>query len=229
MRQSRQTVNFRKNFYEKSLWELQKLVVGIDEVGRGCVAGPLVTAAAILPLGRTNRMLRDSKVMTLGERLKAFEWIQRNCLYQVGIIHNRLIDQVNIYQATLLGMKKALVNILPYCPSTPGAILVDAMPLKLQDTGIMGIPVYSFPRGETKSSSIAAASIVAKVTRDRLMEKYAHLFPGYELEQHKGYCTKSHQAAIKTQQDSLIHRKTFLGAFLDKGEDDDAPQQQTLC
>jgi ribonuclease HII len=224
MRQSRQSVNFKKNFYENSLWELQKLVIGVDEVGRGCVAGPLVTAAAILPIGKAHRMLKDSKLMSPEERLEAYAWIQQNCLFQVGIIHNRLIDEINIYQATMLAMKKALVNLLAQCPETPGAILVDAVPLKLADTGIYGIPLYHFPKGERKSSSIAAASIVAKVTRDRLMEKYGFLFPGYELEQHKGYCTKSHQAAIKAQRDSIIHRKTFLGAFLDTS-DDEASQQ----
>lgn len=231
MSQSRQPVNFKKDFYENSLWEQQKLVIGIDEVGRGCLAGPLVTAAAILPLGRTNRMLKDSKIMTLEERLKAFEWIQKNCLYQIGIVHNRLIDQVNIYQATMLAMKKALVNLLAQCPSEhqPGAILVDAMPLKLFDTGIQGIPVYNFPKGEKKSSSIAAASIAAKVTRDRLMEKYALLFPGYKLEQHKGYATKTHQTMLKLQEQCLIHRQTFLGAFLDKGKKDESTQQQTFC
>ncbi len=224
----RHIVKFRKNFYEKSLWEQEMLVVGIDEVGRGCLAGPLVAAAVILPLYRTYPLLKDSKILTLDERNKAYRWIIRHCQYQVGIVHHRLIDRHNIYQATKIGMKRALVNLLTHCNDTIGAILIDAMPLTLTQTGITNIPIYHFPKGETKSSSIAAASIVAKVTRDRMMEIYEQVFPGYSLGQHKGYATSIHQKAIRIMNESLIHRKTFLGAFLDKEELDETESQQTL-
>ena len=204
------------------------LIVGIDEVGRGCLAGPLVAAAVILPLSRTHPLLKDSKILTLDQRNKAYGWIIRHCQYQVGVVHHRLIDRHNIYQATKIGMKRALVNLLTHCNDSIGAILIDAMPLTLDQTGITHIPIYHFPKGETKSSSIAAASIVAKVTRDRMMEIYEHLFPGYSLGQHKGYATSIHQEAIRTMNESLIHRKTFLGAFLDKEELDETERQQTF-
>lgn len=222
------TIKISKNFYEKSLWEQEKLVVGVDEVGRGCLAGPVVTAGVILPLNRTSPLLKDSKVLSLEERNKAYRWIIQNCQYQIGIVHHRLIDQHNIYQATKMCMKRAIVNLLTHCNAPIGAIVIDAMPISLVKTGLPDIPVYHFYKGETKSSSIAAASIIAKVTRDHMMESYESLFPGYALGQHKGYATPIHQTAIRTLQASLIHRKTFLGAFLDKGTSDDTKSQQTL-
>ena len=225
---SRQTVNFCKNFFENTFWEQQKLVVGIDEVGRGCLSGPLVTAAAILPVGCSSRLLKDSKLLSPDERLIAYRWIIRHCHYQIGIVHHRIIDKHNIRQATILAMKKALVNLLCLVKEQPGAILVDAMPLKLFDTGFPTIPVYHFPKGEQKSSSIAAASIVAKVTRDALMERYDNLFPGYQMHQHKGYATKIHQNQIHKMGYSIIHRESFLGAFQTPLRDDDSTHQQPL-
>ncbi len=221
-------VKIHKNFYEKSVWQQKKLVVGVDEVGRGCLAGPVVTAAVILPLNRTSLLLKDSKILSPEERNKAYRWIIQNCQYQIGIVHHRLIDQHNIYQATKIGMKRAIVNLLTHCNDPIGAIVIDAMPISLVKTGLPDIPVYHFYKGETKSSSIAAASIIAKVTRDRMMESYEMLFPGYSLGQHKGYATPTHQTALHTLQASLIHRQTFLGAFLDKGTSDDTKSQQTL-
>ncbi len=229
MSQSRQAVNFKKNFFENSLWEQQKLVVGIDEVGRGCLAGPLVTGAVILPLNSHSRLLRDSKLLDPQERLRAYNWIIQHCFYQIGIVHHRIIDQHNIWQATLIAMKKALVNLLSQTRQQPGAILVDAMPLKLEDTGFGHIPVYYFTKGERKSSSIAAASIVAKVTRDALMEKYDELIPGYQLGQHKGYCTKIHQLHIQQMRHSIIHRLSFLKSLQMEREPDECYKQQTFC
>ncbi len=227
--QTKKTIHVRKNFFENTLWEQQKLVVGIDEVGRGCLAGPLVTAAAILPIGCTNKLLKDSKLMSADERLEAYQWIIKHCHYQIGIVHSRIVDKHNIYQATLLAMKKAVVNLLSQIKQQPGAILVDAMPLKLEDTGLGPIPVYYFDKGEQKSSSIAAASIVAKVTRDALMQKYDRLFPGYELAQHKGYATKIHQGHIHQIRHSIIHRISFLGAFQTTIEPaNDSEQQKSL-
>lgn len=219
------SIKITKNFYEKSFWEQQKLIVGIDEVGRGCLAGPVVTAAVILPLNKTHPLLKDSKILTVEERNKAYRWIIRHCHHQIGIVHNRLIDQHNIYQATKICMKRALVNLLTHCNAPIGAILIDAMPLTLEKTGFNPLPVYHFYKGETKSSSIAAASIIAKVTRDHLMQSYEILFPGYALAAHKGYATPTHQNAIHERGQSLIHRTTFLGAFLDKGTDETENQQ----
>ena len=222
-------IRISKDEFENSLWNDQKTVVGIDEVGRGCLAGPLVVGAAILPIGITSPLLKDSKVLDHNEREAAYVWIQEHALFQAAILHNRFIDQHDIYQSTLMGMKKALVNLLSIAPQRPGAILVDAMPLTLAETGITDIPIYFFNKGESLSSSIAAASIVAKVTRDRLMGHYATLFPGYTLEQHKGYATKDHQDALIIQRQTIIHRTTFLRTLLAPKESHESTHQQSIC
>ncbi len=217
----------RKNFFENAAWESKSVVCGIDEVGRGCLAGPLVTSAVILPIGTTYRHLKDSKVMTKKERNVAAKWIKQHCWYGVGIVHNRLIDHINIWQATLLAMKKALVHALTLCPQQrPSAILIDAIPLDIFDTGYQSIPVHSFIKGEQKSSSIAAASILAKVTRDEIMRQLDPIFPGYGLSRHKGYGTKAHKAAVMKQKHSIIHRMSFLGKTLP--ECNDYKEQQSI-
>ncbi len=210
----RQTGNLKKNSHERAAWQQQAVVVGIDEVGRGCLAGPLVAAAVILPLNKAHRMLKDSKIMTPEERNDAFNWITLNCGYGVGIVHHRTIDKHNIYQATLIAMKKALVHALEMSVQRPSAILIDAMPLDLSDTQFNDIPVHYFTKGETKSSSIAAASIVAKVTRDAMMELYDCAIPGYALADNKGYGTVVHKLALKTHHSSIIHRTSFLKKLL---------------
>lgn len=223
----RQTIKFNKNTFEKHAWSDLKVVVGIDEVGRGCLAGPLVTAAVILPVNKISPMLKDSKLMTAEERQKAYNWIIRNCWYGIGMVHHRLVDQHNIWHATLIAMKKALVHLLAICPEQPTAILIDAMPLNLFDTSYKDIPVNYFPKGERKSSSIAAASIVAKVTRDRLMGLFDPLFPGYGWTENKGYSTPSHKQAVKQLQHSIIHRMSFI-ENLHTQADDEFNEQQTL-
>lgn len=199
-----------KNFYELASWAQNMPVVGLDEVGRGCLAGPVVTAAVMLPIGKAHRQLKDSKVMTPQERATAYRWITQNCHFGIGMAHHRLIDERNIWQANLVAMQKALLNLLATTSMRPAAILTDAVPLKIFDTAYHDIPIHSFPKGERYSSSIAAASIIAKVTRDTLMEKLDKVFPGYELAQHKGYCTAVHQSAVRELGPSIIHRMTFL-------------------
>ena len=206
----RQTGKIKKNSYEATAWEQNAVVVGIDEVGRGCIAGPVVAAAVILPLNKANRKLKDSKIMTQQEREAAFQWIAKHCSYGVGIVHHRIIDQRNIYHATLIAMKKALVNLLASSSLRPTAVLTDAMPLDLADTRFDDIPVYYFPKGESKSSSIAAASIVAKVTRDGMMGLYDAVIPGYKWVDNKGYRTPSHKHAVRAYQHSIIHRMRYL-------------------
>src|SRR5579863_9600369 len=110
MSKNRQTVNIKKNSFELAAWNDQRFVIGVDEVGRGCLAGPLVAAAVILPLNKAHSMLKDSKIMTPIERLKAFKWIKKHCWYGIGIVHNRIIDKHNIWQATIIAMKKALIH-----------------------------------------------------------------------------------------------------------------------
>ncbi len=218
---------FKKNSFEREFWASGKLVCGIDEVGRGCLAGPLVTAACLLFPGHNSRLLKDSKVMTEAERLKAYAWLMKNSWHGVGIVHHRIIDKYNIWNATLLAMKRALLHAISSCPAQPEIILVDAMPLELSDTSYLGIPVRHFYKGESKSSSIAAASIIAKVTRDAMMTRLDRVFPGYHLAQHKGYSTQLHQTAIREQKPTIIHRTHFLG-FLDT-EDEHGSNQQSLC
>lgn len=206
----RQKVNFLKNSHEFSAWANLGTVCGIDEVGRGCLAGPLVTASVILHPNKAHRMLKDSKLMTEPERLKAAQWIVKNSWYAYGIVHHRIIDQHNIWQATLIAMKRGLMNLLAITAQKPQAILIDAMPLNLQGTSYAAIPVHHFDKGETYSSSIAAASILAKVKRDVMMTTLSPTLPGYLFEQHKGYSTTAHQKAIFGLERSIVHRQSFL-------------------
>lgn len=210
----RQTGNIKKNSFEYEAWQKNALVVGIDEVGRGCFAGPVVAAAVILPINKINRQLKDSKIMTAQEREAAFKWIKKHCTYGVGIVHHRTIDERNIWHATLIAMKKALMHTLQGVSVYPAAIITDAMPLNLFDTHFCDVPVYHFPKGESRSSSIAAASIVAKVTRDALMKWYDQAIPGYGLTDNKGYGTPKHKKAIRELHYSFIHREHFVDTFL---------------
>src|SRR5438105_7786724 len=189
----RQTGNFAKNSFERDAWKQGNIIVGLDEVGRGCFAGPVVAAAVILPVNKSPRILKDSKIMTAAERNEAFQWIKKHCIYGIGIVHHRTIDQKNIWQATLIAMKKALMHTVQGISFQPSIIITDAMPLNLSDTHFHDIPVHYFSKGESKSSSIAAASIVAKVTRDAMMNFYDHAIPGYGLTYNKGYGTAQHR------------------------------------
>lgn len=227
----RQKVNFAKNSHEKEAWALQRVVCGIDEVGRGCLAGPLVTAAVMLHPNKTHRMLKDSKLMTEAERIKAAAWIVKNSWFSYGIVHHRLIDQHNIWQATLIAMKRAVINLLTIAPHRPESVLIDAMPLKLAGSSFADIPVHHFNKGESLSSSIAAASILAKVKRDRMMTQLDAIIPGYALAQHKGYSTPSHQKAVRDLEASIIHRQSFIKKLLNPDYilSDTHEKQQTIC
>ncbi len=199
--------DFKSQMYEKDAWQRQELVCGIDEVGRSCLAGPVVAAAAILRPYAKHPLLKDSKVLTAEERATAYRWLMKNSSFAVGIRHHRIIDARNIYQATLSAMKRALVQLLSDTPQLPSIILVDAMPVSLQH---MDIPVVCFPFGEKQSASIAAASIIAKVTRDALVTRLDSLIPGYALSRNKGYGTKAHKQGIYEHGVSFMHRMTFI-------------------
>jgi ribonuclease HII len=231
---SRSKQHFKKNYFELDAWAQNKVICGIDEVGRGPLAGPVVTAAVILPKHKISPLLKDSKVLSAEERLKAYAWITKHCWYSIGMAHHRIIDQQNIFNATLIAMKKALINVLAICPERPHSIVVDAMPLKINDTAYADIPVNYFPFGESKSSSIAAASIVAKVRRDQLMERMDTIFTGYHLGQHKGYRTPQHKKAVEMGQKPLIiHRMSFVNRLAEYAAagatEDESHDQQTLC
>jgi len=204
--------NIKKNFYELQAWEAGTLIIGVDEVGRGCLAGPVVAAATMIHKGKKSPLIKDSKILTLEERIKAFQWVIKNSTYGIGIVHNRLVDQKNIYQATKIAMKRAISQLLANTPIIPSAIVIDAVKLSLDN--FQG-PIHSFPFGESKSISIAAASIIAKVTRDRLMQEFEHDFPQYQLAQHKGYATVSHRNHLKMHKICLIHRVSFVDHWED--------------
>ncbi len=204
---------FQRNLYESKAWKDGHFVCGIDEVGRGCLAGPVVASAAIIPPRTQYPLLRDSKTLSLAQRLEAYEWIVKNCHHATALVSWKLIDKENIYHATLHTMRKAfsqLLCTLPFPVNKLRYILVDAMPLSVENPFEHDIQCRYFPKGETRSASIAAASIVAKVTRDRLMEKLSIVFPHFALESHKGYGTTQHQDCLSQWGPTVIHRKTFL-------------------
>ncbi len=196
--------------HENAAWAQNRPIIGLDEAGRGCFAGPVVAAAVMLPIGTSYRNLKDSKTINESERLTAYHWITQHCAIGVGIANHRMIDQHNIYAANMIAMQKALLNLLATTHERPAAILTDAVPLKIFDTAYGEIPIHHFAKGERYSASIAAASIVAKVVRDALMQKLDTLFPGYALAEHKGYGTEIHTNAIRELGPSIIHRTTFL-------------------
>jgi ribonuclease HII len=178
-------------------------VAGIDEAGRGALAGPVVAAAVILPPGLTIQGVDDSKRLTRELRETLFEKILRVSLgIGVGYVDARVIDCVNIRQGTLLAMQAAVQHL----PWKPDVLLTDG-----RDRAPVSQPQRVFVRGDQMVGSIAAASIVAKVSRDRLMESLDGQFPGYGLAQHKGYGTAAHLRAIQQLGPSPMHRVTFRG------------------
>ncbi|HBS47843.1 TPA: ribonuclease HII [Candidatus Dependentiae bacterium] len=214
------TLNFQKkrNFYEKTAWANENFVCGVDEVGRGCLAGPVIVAAVILPQNASHKLLKDSKQMTEDERNAAFEWIIQNCYFSTAAINHRTIDNINIYQATLHAMHKSVIQLFSIIPQQifqkTQFLLIDAMPLQISDSAKPQIlETYHFNYGESLSKSIAAASIVAKVTRDRLMNEFDQNFPGFYFSDHKGYATSKHYEALNNNQKSIIHRDSFLKNF----------------
>lgn len=219
---------FAKNFFEKKAWQDKFFVCGIDEAGRGSLAGPLVVAAVILPQNTCFYLLKDSKILTKKEREKAFRWIVKNCIYSCAIISPSVIDEINIYRATLLAMKRSfiqVVEILPFKYEFLKYLIIDAMPLKLDSVYKSRVlEIYNFPFGESLSSSIAAASIIAKVTRDRMMDEFHSIFPAFCFDCNKGYGTKKHVENITFKGASIVHRLSFIGNFLKVKKNDEYQQ-----
>ncbi|ETO99142.1 ribonuclease HII [Lachnoanaerobaculum sp. MSX33] len=181
-------------------------VAGIDEAGRGPLAGPVVAAAVILPKDIFLPFLNDSKKVTEKRRDVLFDEIKQNAIaYGIGIASNTLIDEINILQATYEAMREA-VNALE---KTPDVLLVDAV--HIPDINIKQVGIV---KGDAKSVNIAAASILAKVTRDRLMAEYDKIYPEYGFASNKGYGTATHIAALKEIGPCAIHRKSFIGNFV---------------
>ena len=198
---------FEIMFFEREGYkEGAKFIGGIDEVGRGPLAGPVVSAIVILKEGVLIEEINDSKKLSPKKRDELYDEIIKNAVdYSIGIVSHEEIDEINILQATYKAMRQALDKI----EQKPDYLLVDAVTIPLVDIKQKGIV-----KGDAKSQSIAAASIVAKVTRDRLMEEYAKVYPDYDFENNKGYGSQSHIEAIKKNGICPIHRKSFVKNFM---------------
>ncbi|NMA15889.1 MAG: ribonuclease HII [Erysipelotrichia bacterium] len=186
------------NDFEKHYWSLDKLVIGIDEAGRGPLAGPLVVAGVVFPKDYISEEIYDSKQLTEKKREQLYEVIIRDALYyDVVIVEVEIIEKLNILEATRWGMseiaKKANVDI----------VLTDALKLDIDKE------VVDIVKGDQKSISIAAASILAKVTRDRIMYKMDEKYPEYNFKNNKGYPTKQHFKALEKYGITEIHRKNY--------------------
>ena len=192
-----------KEFFDKGV----KYIAGIDEAGRGPLAGPVVVASVILPQDSMIEGVNDSKKISESKREKLYEIITKEAIsYGIGIIYQNEIDEINILQAT----KKGLTEAIKQMDIKPNIIMVDA----LNGIDTLGIPYKSIIKGDAKSYSIAAASIIAKVTRDRIMREWDKVYPEYGFGSHKGYGTAKHIAAIREYGPCPIHRKTFISKFV---------------
>lgn len=187
--------------YEKECYARgMELIAGVDEVGRGPLAGPVVAAAVILPKACKIPGLNDSKKIPKSKHKEIYEAVLQNAIaIGIGIKDNQVIDQVNIYEATKLAMMEAIGQLEPQ----PQHLLIDAMKLDLP------IPQTSIIKGDANSLSIAAASIVAKVTRDQMMEEFDKEYPGYDFAQNAGYGTAKHLAGLDKLGVTPIHRRSF--------------------
>ena len=187
--------------YEKELYAQGiDLIAGVDEVGRGPLAGPVVAAAVILPKACKIPGLNDSKKIPKSKHKEIYEAVLQNAIaIGIGIKDNQVIDQVNIYEATKLAMMEAIGQLEPQ----PQHLLIDAMKLDLP------ISQTSIIKGDANSLSIAAASIVAKVTRDQMMEEFDKEYPGYDFAQNAGYGTAKHLAGLDKLGVTPIHRRSF--------------------
>lgn len=183
------------------------VIAGIDEAGRGPLAGPVVAAAVVLPQGYEHPEIDDSKKLSAKKRERLYEVIQKDAIsIGVGLSEVSVIDSINILRATLLAMKEAVCGL----SAQPDYLLIDGR------NGIeLDIPQDAIVRGDSLSISIAAASIIAKVSRDRLMDMYHRQFPGYNFLHNKGYGTREHREAIVKDGRCKIHRRSFHVAGID--------------
>ena len=189
--------------YERNI----EYICGIDEAGRGPLAGPVVVGAVILPQDSFIEGVNDSKKISEKKREKIYDQIIEEAVaWSVGIVDERTIDEINILNATKLGVKLALEGL----KQKPDVIMVDA----LNNMDTLGIPYISVIKGDAKNYSIAAASIIAKVTRDRMMKEWDEVYPAYGFAKHKGYGTAEHIRIIKEQGPCSIHRRSFIKNFV---------------
>ena len=196
-----------------NLWEIEnslysegyKMICGVDEAGRGPLAGPVCAAAVILPKGLELPGLNDSKKLTDKKRRELFPIIKEQAItYGIGLASHEEIDEINILQATYLAMERAIAQL----EGKADFALIDGNRAK-----DFGLPVRTVVKGDSLSASIAAASVLAKVTRDDIMLEMAEKYPDYGFEVHKGYGTKAHYEALRAHGHSEIHRLSFLKKF----------------
>lgn len=188
--------DYENELYKKGI----ELIAGVDEVGRGPLVGPVVCACVILPKDYFNEQINDSKKISEKKREKLYDTIMQEAIsVGIGISSEKIIDEVNILEATKLAMQEAIKN----SKIKPEHILIDAVKLDID------IPSTSIIKGDAKSQSIAAASIIAKVTRDRMMDELDEKYPQYLFKKNKGYGTKAHIEAIRQYGIIPEHRKTF--------------------
>ncbi len=194
--------------YETELWTTYRHVAGVDEAGRGPLAGPVVAAAVILPIGLTETLgINDSKLLSAAKREVLKTVIENNAVsIGIGVVEHHDIDRLNILQATYMAMRQAVQALAP----RPEYVLVDG-----NRDPQLGLPGQCIVKGDSLSLSIAAASIIAKVTRDKLMIQYAESYPDYGFERHKGYPTPEHIAGIRKLGLSPIHRRSFKAKALE--------------
>ena len=197
-------------YYERKLKKQgYNFIIGVDEAGRGPLAGPVVAAAAALNTYSFKNRIDDSKKLTPEARERAFLEIIDKSVFGVGIVNEKIIDRINILQATRIAMQEAVSSLIDKLTSPKNKsihIIVDG-----NITLDTGFPYTKIIKGDAKSKSIACASILAKVTRDRIMRSYDKMYPGYGFIKHKGYPTKEHRDILKKFGPCLIHRKSFAG------------------
>ena len=192
-----------KEYYSRNI----EYIAGIDEAGRGPLAGPVVVASVIMPKDSMIEGVKDSKKVSEKKREKLYDLILEEAIsYGIGIIYQDEIDEINILQAT----KKGLTNAIEQMKIKPDLILVDA----LNGINTLGIPYQSIIKGDAKCYSISAASIIAKVTRDRIMREWDAVYPEYGFSSHKGYGTAKHIAALKEYGPCPLHRRSFIKHFV---------------
>ena len=198
-----------KNRYERKLKaQGYDFIIGVDEAGRGPLAGPVVAAAVLLRSKKFDNCVDDSKKLSAKKRQQAFFEIKHKSIFAIAVVGNKTIDRINILQATRLAMQKAISKLLKKLtlPQRRNAyVIIDGnMHFKL------GLPYQSIVKGDSKSLTIAASSILAKVTRDRIMEEYHKVYPQYGFNKHKGYATEAHRTILRKIGYVAIHRKSFL-------------------
>lgn len=197
---------FPNTDYEQICWDIDEIPAGLDEAGRGPLAGPVVAAAVILPKNIDIPGIKDSKKLSANKRTRLFETIkEKSSSYGLGIVEPEEIDRINILQATLKAMKIAVSSL----DVAPDMLLIDG----INTIKNMNLPQKTITKGDSKCLSIACASILAKVTRDRIMEEYDKIYIKYNFKKHKGYPTKEHLELIKEHGICEIHRKTFKGTY----------------